>query len=334
MLPRLTLEHPDYPLVAPFRISRGIRTATEVVVATVSDGTHVGRGESLPYPRYGESVESVIAQAASLADAVAGGLDRHQLQEWLGPGAARNALDCALWDLQARRDGIPVASLLGQPATLPALASAHTVSLDTPENMARAARTLRQLDLVKIKLDADDPATRIRAVRGQLPNARLIVDPNESWNIELLRTLQPVLAETRVDLIEQPLPAGEDDALQGFESVSQLCADESCHVAADLPRLRGRYQVVNIKLDKTGGLTVALDLLHAAQAQGFGIMVGCMIGSSLAMAPAWHLARHAEFVDLDGPLWLRDDHPGGVVMHDGLLQPPSPLLWGNPIAAT
>jgi len=330
MLPGLTLEHPNYPLVAPFRISRGVRTATEVVVATVSDGTHVGRGESLPYPRYGESVESVMAQVASLADAVAGGLDRQQLQARLEPGAARNALDCALWDLQARRQGVPVASLLGHSTVLPPLASAHTVSLDTPANMAHAAKALRHLKLVKIKLDADDPATRIRAVRGQLPDARLIVDPNESWNIELLRALQPVLAETRVDLIEQPLPADEDDALQGFESVSRLCADESCHVAADLPRLRGRYQVVNIKLDKTGGLTAALELLHAAQAQGFGIMVGCMIGSSLAMAPAWHVARHAEFVDLDGPLWLRDDHAGGVVMRDGLLQPPASRLWGGP----
>lgn len=329
MLPGLRLEHVHHPLVAPFRIARGVRTATEVVVATVSDGVHVGRGEALPYPRYGESVESVIAQAAALEDAVAHGLDRGRLQSLLAPGAARNALDCALWDLETRRQGVAVGALLGLPGPLPALHSAHTVSLDTPERMARAAAALRHLDLVKIKVDADDPASRIRAVRAQLPHARLIVDPNESWNLEVLRALQPVLAEARIDLVEQPLPAGEDEALQGFESVSRLCADESCHVASDLPRLRGRYQVVNIKLDKTGGLTGAIELRQAAQAQGFGIMVGCMIASSLSIAPAWHVARTAEFVDLDGPLWLRDDHPGGVVLRDGLLQPPSPGLWGG-----
>ena len=332
MLPGLILQHAVHPLSAPFRISRGVRTSTEVVVATASDGRHVGRGESLPYARYGESVESVTAQAARLHDAVARGLDRRQLCDLLPPGAARNALDCALWDLEARRLGTSVAAALGQPDALPALASAQTVSLDTPANMARAAAGLRHLDLVKVKVDAKDPAALIRAVRGELPAARLIVDPNESWDIELLRAMQPVLAEARVDLVEQPLPAAADDALLGFESVARLCADESCHVAADLPQLQGRYQVVNIKLDKTGGLTGALDLLQAAQAAGFGIMVGCMIGSSLAIAPAWHVARHAEFVDLDGPLWLRDDHPGGVAMRDGLLQPASPRLWGGGLA--
>jgi L-alanine-DL-glutamate epimerase-like enolase superfamily enzyme len=335
MLPGLTLEHAIHPLSAPFRIARGVRTVTEVVVATVSDGEHVGRGESLPYPRYGESVASVIAEAAAVAEAIAGP-DRRRRCDQLHPGAARNAIDCALWDLEARRQGVSVAELLGLPGSLPMLASAQTVSLDTPANMARAAAALRHLQLVKIKVDANDPATLIRAVRGELPEARLIVDPNESWDIELLRAMQPVLAEARVDLIEQPLPADEDEALQGFESVARLCADESCHVAADLARLRGRYQVVNIKLDKTGGLTGALELLQAAQAQGFGIMVGCMIASSLAIAPAWHVARHAEFVDLDGPLWLRDDHPGGAVMRDGLLQAPSPRLWGGglPFTAT
>lgn len=329
MLPGLSLDHVSYRLARPFRISRGVRTATEVVVATLSDGRCIGRGESLPYPRYGESVASVLAEAAELQDAIAGGLDRRRLQALLRPGAARNALDCALWDLDARRQGVSVAQLLEQQDALPVLASAHTVSLDTPEAMARAAAGLRQLDLVKIKVDASDPAARIRAVRGELPEARLIVDPNESWDLDLLRAMQPVLLETRIDLIEQPLPADEDDALLGFDSTTRLCADESCHVAADLPRLRGRYQVVNIKLDKTGGLTGALDLLQAAQAQGFGLMVGCMISSSLSIAPAWHVARHAEFVDLDGPLWLVDDPPGGVVMRDGLLQPPSPGLWGG-----
>ncbi|MGJ4728330.1 N-acetyl-D-Glu racemase DgcA [Luteimonas sp. SDU101] len=330
MRPGLSVAHTSHALATPFRISRGVRTSAEVVVATIRDGDAVGRGESLPYARYDESVDSVIAEAARLTEAIAGGLQRHQLRDLLPPGAARNALDCALWDLEARQQGASVAALLGQPEPLPALVSAQTVSLDTPERMAEAARALAHLDLVKIKVDATDPAAQIRAVRSALPDARLIADPNESWTIPLLQSLQPVLAEARIDLIEQPLPAGEDDALLGFDSVARLCADESCHVASDLPRLRGRYQVVNIKLDKTGGLTGAMDLLDAARAQGFGIMVGCMISSSLSIAPAWHVARHAEFVDLDGPLWLRDDHAGGTVMRDGLLQPPSPALWGGP----
>ena len=332
MRPGLSLEQVSYPLARPFRIARGVRTATEVVVATVSDGQSIGRGESLPYPRYAESAASVMAQAEALAPAIAEGLDRRQLQALMPAGAARNALDCALWDLKSRQQRRSVAAMLGHPGALPTLAGAHTVSLDTPEHMARAAAGLRQLDLVKIKVDGTDPAARIRAVRSQLPEARLIVDPNESWDLELLRSMQPVLLEARIDLVEQPLPADTDAALQGFQSATRLCADESCHVAADLPRLRERYQVINIKLDKTGGLTGALELLHAAQASGFGIMVGCMICSSLAIAPAWHLARHAEFVDLDGPLWLVEDHSGGVLMHEGRLQPPSPRLWGGGIA--
>ena len=331
MRPRLTLslEHSRHPLATPFRISRGVRTEIEVVVATIGDGDIVGHGESLPYPRYDESVDSVIAQATQLRDALAAGLDRARLREALAPGAARNALDCALWDLESRQRGLSVAAMLGQSDALPPLDSAQTVSLDTPERMARAAAALTGLDLVKVKVDAEDPAAQIRAVRSVLPDARLIVDPNESWDLALLTALQPVLAETRIDLIEQPLPAADDHVLAGFKSVARLCADESCHVAADLPRLRGRYQVVNIKLDKTGGLTGALELLDAARAQGFGIMVGCMISSSLSIAPAWHVARHAEFVDLDGPLWLKDDHAGGAVMREGLLQPPAPALWGG-----
>ncbi|WP_210412714.1 N-acetyl-D-Glu racemase DgcA [Luteimonas granuli] len=325
----LSLAHASHPLATPFRISRGVRTSAEAVVATISRGGLTGRGEAMPYPRYGESVGSVIKEASLLSAAIAGGLDRRGLGELLSPGAARNAIDCALWDLVSQNIGLPVSALLGHSGALPALASAQTVSLDAPERMAAAARSLAHLDLVKIKVDAVDPASQIRAVRDVLPDARLIVDPNESWTLDLLQSLQPVLAEARIDLVEQPLPAGEDDALLGFTSVARLCADESCHTAADLPRLRGRYQVVNIKLDKTGGLTGALELLDEARAQGFGIMVGCMISSSLAIAPAWHVARHAEFVDLDGPLWLKDDHAGGAVMRDGLLQPPAPELWGG-----
>jgi len=325
----LSLAHVSHPLATPFRISRGVRTSTEVVEATIRRGDCVGRGEALPYARYDETVASVIAQAGTLAPAVVSGLDRSRLRELLAPGAARNAIDCALWDLESQQRGMSVAALLGQPDVLPPLASAQTVGLDTAERMAVAARALAHLDLVKVKVDASDPAAQIRAVRSQLPKARLIVDPNESWTLDLLQALQPVLAEARVDLVEQPLPAGADEALLGFHSVARLCADESCHVASDLPRLQGRYQVVNIKLDKSGGLSGALDLRDAARAQGFGIMVGCMVSSSLAIAAAWHVARHAEFIDLDGPLWLKDDHPGGVAMREGLLQPPAATLWGG-----
>lgn len=333
MLPELTVEAVRWPLSTPFRISRGVKDAADVVVVGIRDGARTGLGEAVPYARYGESTASVIEQVELARSAVAARLDRRQLQDLLPPGAARNALDCALWDIEAQRHRTPVSTLLGR-TPLPAVASAQTVSLDTPERMARAAARLAHLDLVKIKVADEDPATLIRAVRSQAPRSRLIVDPNESWTLDLLVAMQPALRDARVDLVEQPLPAHLDDALLGFESSIRLCADESCHVAGDLPRLRGRYQVVNIKLDKTGGLTTALELHAAARAQGFGIMVGCMICSSLAVAPALHVARDAEFVDLDGPLWLRDDRAGGVSLHDGLLQPPSAALWGGGLASS
>lgn len=333
MLPELTVEAVNWPLSAPFRISRGVKEAADVVVVEIRDGAYVGRGEAVPYARYGETLTSVTEQIALARGAMAARLNRTQLQELLPAGAARNALDCALWDLEAQRRRTPVATLLGR-TPLPPVHSAQTVSLDTPERMAQAAAQLAHLDLVKIKVADEDPATLIRAVRSAAPRARLIVDPNESWTLDLLVALQVMLVEARVDLVEQPLPASMDDALRGFEPAVRLCADESCHVAEDLPRLRDRYQVVNIKLDKAGGLSAALDLEAAARAQGFGIMVGCMICSSLAVAPALHVARDAEFVDLDGPLWLRDDYPGGAVMRDGLLQPPALALWGGGQVAT
>ncbi|MGY6554200.1 MAG: N-acetyl-D-Glu racemase DgcA [Wenzhouxiangella sp.] len=331
MLPHLNIEAVRWPLAKPFRISRGTKTAADVVVVSIRDGSHLGRGEAVPYPRYGETTASVVEQLERLRpDLRAGHLNRRRLGDLLPPGAARNALDCALWDLESQRRRVPVAAMLDRPP-LPPLASAQTVSLDTPERMAHAAAQLAHLDLLKVKVDDQAPAAQILAVRTQAPQSRLIVDPNESWSMDLLQAMLPALVEARVDLLEQPLPADQDHALAGFESPVRICADESCHVAEDLPRLRDRYQVINIKLDKTGGLSAALQLLMAAKAQGFGIMVGCMVCSSLAIAPALHLARDAEFVDLDGPLWLRNDHPGGVSLSGGLLHPPHEALWGGGI---
>jgi len=328
MLPELSVSHESLPLASPFRISRGVKTAAEVVVAEVRRGPLLGRGESVPYARYGETVESVMGQLHGVVRYLQDGADRHDLAARLPPGAARNALDCALWDLNARQKGRSVAELLGE-APLPALESALTVSLDTADAMREAAAALRDMPLIKVKVDASDPEAQLRAVRAEVPGARLIVDPNESWDFHILRNIQGLLAELDVDLVEQPLAAGADDVLEGYSPLRPICADESCHTATDIEVLRRRYQAVNIKLDKTGGLTGALELLATARGAGMTIMCGCMISSSLSIAPAFHVARHAAFVDLDGPLWLRQDRDHGVRLADGLLQPAGALLWGG-----
>ncbi len=328
MLRDLKVRHQSWPLSSPFRISRGVKVSAEVVAVEIRRGAFVGRGESVPYARYGETIESVLGQIQRVSNALLSDASREDCKRLLPPGAARNAIDCALWDLSARSSGRSVSSMLGF-GPLPVLTSALTIGLDTAERMAAAAADIATAELIKVKVDAADPAMRIRAVRAAAPAARLIVDPNESWDLPLLQAMQPVLAETGVTLVEQPLPADADQGLQDLAPVCAICADESCHVAADLPRLRSRYQVVNIKLDKTGGLTEALDLLAAARADGFGVMVGCMVCTSLGIAPALHVARHADFVDLDGPWWLRRDHPGGLTFDNGNLLPPAPGLWGD-----
>lgn len=329
MLRTLVARKENWPLAAPFRISRGVKTAADVIAVDIGHDGETGQGEAVPYARYDESLDSVLAQVESIADAVRGGMTRGDLLKALPPGAARNAVDCALWDLEAKLSGRSVAELLGEPEPGP-ITIALTVSLDEPEAMGRAAAAMNGAALIKVKVDALQPEACLRAVRANAPEARLIVDPNEGWTFDLLRNIQPLLQELKVSLIEQPLPAADDHQLAGFEPAIPICADESCHTAADLGDLAGRYQVVNIKLDKTGGLTEALELLAAARRQGFGVMVGCMVSSSRSIAPALLLAEHADFVDLDGPLWLKSDHEGGVSLRDGLLYPPSPGFWGTP----
>lgn len=302
-----------------------MKTHAEVVVVELARDGATGRGECVPYARYRETVESVVAQLEAAAQAPS-------LEEALAAlpaGAARNALDCAAWDLRARITGRSVAELLGLPAPR-AVPTAVTISLDHVEAMRAAAAEAAHAPLLKVKLDAHDPAARLLAVAGAAPAARLIADPNESWTAALVADMAPVLARTRVVLLEQPLPAGKDDALEGIACPVPICADESLHTRADLAAVARRYQAVNIKLDKAGGLTEAAALLAAARAAGPRVMVGCMVASSLAIAPALPLAAAAEFVDLDGPWWLARDRDGGCRFEGGVILPPQPGFWGDP----
>lgn len=331
MLRNATSRVERWPLATPFRISRGVRTVAEVVTVELSQGAARGIGEAVPYARYGETPDSVMAQIRSIHPALACGATRSDVARLLPPGAARNAVDCALWDLEVALSGTGVADLLGAPPLQP-ITTALTISLDTPERMGAAAAALGNADVIKVKVNGDDPEAALRAVRAAAPLARLIVDPNESWTLPILERVQPLLAELKVTFVEQPLPGSDDACLQGFEPLVPICADESCHTAADLDGLVGRYGMVNIKLDKTGGLTEALVLLDEARARGFGVMVGCMISTSLSIAPAFHVAAKADFADLDGPLWIKDDRPGGVRLEGGRLMPPAAGFWGTPAA--
>lgn len=326
---RLRVLCESFPIRGTFRISRGAKTEARVVVAEIDDGGVVGRGECVPYARYGESVEQVAADIAALADAMAAGLDRAGLQTALPPGAARNALDCALWDLEAKLTGVPLWQLADLDAAPGPLTTCFTLSIDRPEVMADSARANRDTPLLKLKLAGDGlDLERVRAVRDNAPAARLVVDANEGWSLEDLRTLPAQLADLGVEMIEQPLPAGADDALLGLASPLPFGADESAHGLDSLDGLRGKYRVVNIKLDKTGGLTEALAMKCAAEAAGLEVMVGCMVATSLAMAPAVYLAQGARYVDLDGPLLLARDRDPGLRFQGTTLYPPDPALWG------
>ena len=326
--PILRVASERWPIAGAFTISRGSKTQAEVVVAQVSDGVHAGRGECVPYGRYGETVEGVAATISALAPQIARGLGRAELQRVLPAGAARNALDCALWDLAAKRAGRPVHELAGLPVPR-ALVTAYTISLDAPDAMAAAAAKVASRPLLKVKLgrDDDDPA-RIRAVRAAAPRAELIVDANEGWTPANLAANVDACAQAGVTLIEQPLPADDDAALARLVSPVPICADGSAHDRASLGRLVGKYQAINIKLDKTGGLTEALALADEAARSGFDLMVGCMISTSLALAPALLLAQRARVVDLDGALLLARDRPHGLRYDDARVHPAGPELWG------
>ncbi|MEE7458727.1 dipeptide epimerase [Methylorubrum populi] len=324
---RLTVAVERFPIAGAFTISRGSRTEAAVVVATVEDGEHRGWGECVPYARYGESVESVAAALEAQAAWIAEGGGRFDLAGRMKPGAARNALDCALWDLEAKRAGKPIHELAGLPAPGP-VTTAYTLSLGDPESMEAAARAAAHRPLLKVKLGGEGDPERIAAVRRGAPDSRLIVDANEAWRAETIRDNLMACTAAGVGLIEQPLPAGEDDLLAEFERTIPICADESLHDRAGLDALAARYDAINIKLDKAGGLTEALKLAHEARARGFEIMVGCMVGSSLAMAPAMLLAHHAAYVDLDGPLLLARDREPALRYEGSTVYPPPPELWG------
>ena len=320
----LTATPETWPVAGAFTIPRGSRTEQMVVVVqAVADG-HVGRGECVPYARYGESVESVMAAIAGVRVVAS----RDALAAALPPGAARNGIDCALWDLECKRSGRCAWDLAGLPAPR-AVATCYTLSLDTPDAMATRAHDASQHPLLKIKLGGGTAdAERMRAVRNARPDARLVADANEAWKPDELETLLAVAAEAGFELIEQPLPAGNDGALASFRRPVPVCADESAHTGDGLAALRDRYDAVNIKLDKTGGLTSALTMASEARRLGLKTMVGCMLATSLAMAPAIFVAQSADWVDLDGPLLLARDREHGLRYADGLVYPPTPDLWG------
>jgi len=317
-----------------FTIARGSRTVAEVLTvhleSTAADGRRsVGRGECMPYARYGESLDSVTATIESVRDPIERGADREALQTLLPAGAARNALDCALWDLEAKTSGTPVWQLAGIDAPRPVV-TAYTLSLESPEDMRTAAAAQATRPLLKIKLGGDGATdiARLEAVRRGAPDARLVVDANEGWALADYDNLAAPMLALGVALVEQPLPAGEDEALAGRERVLPVCADEACHDRQSLAHLKGRYDVVNIKLDKTGGLTEALALKTEARAAGYDIMVGCMVCSSLAMAPALLVAQGADIVDLDGPLLLAEDRDAPLRYEGSIVHPADAALWG------
>lgn len=328
MTRRLDVAVERFPIAGAFTIARGSRTEAVVVLATITDPEgRIGRGECVPYARYGETVESVTALIRDQAEAIAAGATRADLLLRMTAGAARNALDCALFDLEAKQLGRPAFEIAGLSA--PAVATtAYTLSLGDPESMEEAARKAAHRPLLKVKLGGVGDPERIAAVRRGAPDSRLIVDANEAWRAETIEANLAACVAAGVGLIEQPLPAGEDALLADLARPIPICADESLHDRAGLDALSRRYDAINVKLDKAGGLTEAVMLAHEARARGFSLMIGCMVGTSLAMAPAMLLAHHADYVDLDGPLLLARDREPGLRFDGSLIHPPEPALWG------
>jgi L-Ala-D/L-Glu epimerase len=311
-----------WPISGSFTIARGAKTEAVIVVAEVTDGQITGRGECVPYARYSETPEAVLAQIRGAA-----ATDRQALLGALPPGAARNALDCALWDFEAKSSDTSVATLAGVPPLEPVL-TAYTLSLGAPEAMAQKAASVPTYPLLKLKLGAEGDAERLMAIREARPDARLIVDVNEGWRADTVEEGLAMCTAAGVEVVEQPLPAGEDAVLATIHRPVAVCADESAHVRASIPAIAGLYDAVNIKLDKAGGLTEALAMADAARQAGLKIMVGCMVSTSLAMAPAMILAQQADWVDLDGPLLLARDRTPSLSYAGAFIRPPSPALWG------
>ncbi|GAA4114918.1 N-acetyl-D-Glu racemase DgcA [Aminobacter aganoensis] len=323
----LSVEDERFPIAGTFTISRGSKTEAEVITCTITESGFTGRGECVPYKRYGETMASVREAIEQARHAVEYGANRTDLLSLMPAGAARNAVDCALWDLEARTTNTAVASRLG--LTSPrAIETAYTLSLGEPEAMAAQARANAMRPLLKVKIGGDNDIARIRAVTEAAPHSRIILDANEGWTDTNIAENLAAAAELRIALIEQPLPAGADQILGRIPHPVPICADESVHSAADLDGLKGLYDAVNIKLDKSGGLTAALELRDRARMLGFQVMVGCMVGTSLAMAPAVLLAQDADFVDLDGPLLLARDRSPGLIYNGSMVSPPLSALWG------
>jgi L-alanine-DL-glutamate epimerase-like enolase superfamily enzyme len=324
---KLSIEVETWALKTAFVIARGAKTEARVVTVTITDGVSSGRGECVPYSRYGETVEGVVAVLEGVQADLGCIASRTALAAALPAGAARNALDCALWDLEAKRAGVSAATLAGLPSLAP-LETCYTLSLDTPAAMAAAARAVPDLKLLKLKLGGTGDDERLRAVRQARPDARLVADANEAWSVDMLLPFLAVAAEANVELIEQPLPADNDEALAGIPHAVPICADESAHTSDDIAVLARRYDAVNIKLDKTGGLTEALAMAKAAREARLKIMVGSMVSTSLALAPAFLVAQATDWVDLDGPLLLAADRPHGFSIERGIISPPASALWG------
>lgn len=317
----------DWDLTSTFKISYRARTQARTVLVEVSDGELKGRGEALGVSYHGETAESIVRQLQSVVEEIERGISREDAQSLLPPGGARNALDCALWDLAAKRARRRAWTLAGIPRVR-SLITDYTLSLDTPENMGQASGSLQQYPVLKIKLCGDKDVDRVAAVRAARPDVQLIVDANQAWSVRQLHAFAPALRELGVKLIEQPLAAEKDWMLIDYDSPVPLCADESCQTSESLPDLIGKYEYINIKLDKTGGLTEALRLVQAARAMGFKLMVGCMGGSSISMAPAFIVGQWCEFADLDGPLWSKEDVPYGIRYDGGRMSQPAVELWG------